>query len=230
MNECNTLKCYFYERDDHFILCVENAQPKHEDMILHAWFEKTDTGYEKVYPMESGVDQLWYKNIEDRELIKNNFARLGPSMFGGVFDWSSVMTALAQRFAENGVEWYIFGSSCEAVRGMSVTPNDIDIIVHTKDFYKVKELFPDHIVEPFVDNKGTWLIRYFGRLCINGAIIDIVADEKMNKENHCYERLSWNGYDVFAEPFKTRYALEKKRGRADRLHAMEEWKRKSAAS
>ena len=217
------MKCYCYEKDDNFILCVEDADPQHEDAILHAWFTRIETGFEKIYPMENGADKSWYKNTEDKERIKKNFARLGQSLFSGAFDWNRAMSTLAQMFFENEVEWYIFGSSCEMVRGIKIIPNDIDIIVHTKDFYKVKELFPDNIIEPFVDNKNTWLVRYFGRLCINGAIVDIVADDKMNRENHHYDLLSWNGYDVLAEPFEIRYALEKERGRINRLKAMDEY-------
>jgi len=215
------MKCYCYEKDDNFILRVEDVETDREDIILHAWFEKTNTGFEKIYPMESGTDKSWHKNIEDKERIKSNFSRLGQSMFSGSFDWSSIMMTLAQIFLENNVEWYVFGSSCEMVRGINISPNDIDIIVHTKNFYKVKELFPDNVVEPFVDNKGSWLVRYFGRLCIGGAIVDVVADEKMNRENHHYDLLSWNGFSVYAEPFETRYALEKKRGRSERLKVME---------
>jgi len=224
MEKGENMKCYCCEKDDNFILCVEDVEVEHENIFQHAWFKKTDTRFEKVYPMESGADKSWYKNTDDKERIKSNFSRLGQSMFSGVFHWNSVMMTLAQAFFENSVEWYIFGSSCEMVRGINITPNDIDIIIHTRNFYKVKELFPDNVVEPFVDNNGTWLVRYFGRLCIGGAIVDIVADEKMNRENHHYDSLSLNGFSVYAEPFETRYALEKERGRAERLKAMEEWR------
>jgi len=190
---------------------------------LHAWFEKLGNKFIKTYPMESGADKSWYKNIEEKERIKSNFARLGQSMFEGIFDWKRVLLTLAQKFLGNGIEWYIFGSSCEIVRGIDIKPNDIDIIVHTKDFYKVKDVFPDNIVEPFVDNKDTWLVRYFGRLCVDGAIVDIAASEKMNIENHCYDKVMYNGFNLYIEPFQTRYALETKRNRADRLKAMEEY-------
>jgi len=217
------MKCYCYEADTDFILCVENAEPECEDVILHAWFKKTDNGYEKTYPMESGMDKSWYKKTAEKELIKKNFACLGQSMFSGMFDWERVLLTLAQNFSENGIEWYLFGSSCEAARGVDIVPNDIDIIVHTKDFYKVKEIFPDNMVEPFVDNKNTWLVRYFGRLCVGGAIVDIVADEKMNRENRQYEKLLWNNFNVLVEPFETRYALEVERNRVDRLKAMRKY-------
>ena len=215
------MKCYCYEINDNFILCVEGAGGEHEETILHAWFEKSDNKFIKTYPMERGVDKLWYKNTEEKERIKNNFARLGSSMFEGIFDCESVLLALAQKFSENGVEWYLFGSSCEFVRGIDIKPNDIDIIVHTRDFYKVKDIFPNNIVEPFVDNNNTWLVRYFGRLCVGGAIVDIAASEKMNFENHHYDKVTWNGFDLYAQPFQTRYSIETKRSRVDRLKAME---------
>ena len=217
------MNCYCYEEDGDFILCVENAEAECEDIILHAWFEKTANGYIKKHPMENGVDKSWYKNTEDKELIKRNFAGLGQTMFGGVFDWKAVLLTLAEKFAERGIEWYVFGSSSETVIGVDIKPNDIDIIVHTKDFYRVKDIFADNVVEPFVDNKDTWLVRYFGRLCVGGAIVDIVASEKMNLENHHYDKVLWNGFEVFSEPFQTRYALETKRNRPHRLMAMEEY-------
>ena len=148
--------------------------------------------------MESGVDDAWFRKTEDKELIGRNFARLGRSMFEGEFDWKGVLRLLAQRFSENGIEWYIIGSTSEAVLGADVRPHDIDVVVHTRDFYKVKSVFRDCVVEPFVDNKGTWVVRYFGRLCLNGALVDIAADERMNLENHQhqYYNTSWNGYDL----------------------------------
>ena len=55
--------------------------------------------------------------------------------------------------------------------GVDIIPYDIDIGVQEQDFYKIKELFFNYMVEPFVDNKGmySWFPQYFGRLCINGV-------------------------------------------------------------
>lgn len=167
--------------------------------------------------MDDGVDAY------DKELVKRNFARLGQSMFEGVFDWKNVLLLIAQKFLDNGIEWYIIGSTSEAVLGVNIKPHDIDIIVHTKDFYKVKNIFSDYVVEPFVDNKGTWLVRYFGRLCLDGALVDIAADEKMNLGNHQYDKVSWNDYDIFIEPLQVRYQTELDRNREERIKAIDEY-------
>lgn len=213
------MKCYCYETETEFIFCVEDADIKFEDNLQAALWKKTDKKFIKAYPkeMDDGVD------AKDKELVKRNFARLGQLMFEGVFDWKKVLLLLAQKLSDNGIEWYIIGSASEAVLGVNIKPHDIDIIVHTRDFYKVKSIFPDYIVEPFVDNKGTWLVRYFGRLCLDGALLDIAADEKMNLENHQYDKVSWNDYDIFIEPLQVRYQTELDRNRKERIKAIEEY-------
>ncbi len=214
------MNCYCYETETEFVFCVEDADEKLEGNLNDAWFKKTDKGFLKIYnkDMESnGVGE------EDKELVKRNFARLGQSMFEGVFDWRNVLLSIAQKFTDGGIEWYIIGSAGDAVLGVNIEPRDIDIIVHTRDFFKARSIFTDYIVEPFVDNKGTWLVQYFGRLCLGGAIVDIAADEGMNAENRRYEEVSWNGYDVLIEPLSIRYRTEIKRKREDRIKAIEEY-------
>jgi len=214
------MKCYCYETESDLVLCVEDADARLEEAIQHAWFNKTDKGFTKVYPMkdkENGVEK------EDIELVKRNFARLGQSMFEGMLDcdWEKALLLFAQKCSESKIEWYIFGSVSDAVRSINIQPHDIDIVVHTRDFFKIKKLFPDSVVEPFVDNKGTWLVRYFGRLCLSGALFDIVADDKMNLENHQYDKAAWNNYNFYIENLQARYQLELKRGREDRIKAIE---------
>jgi len=213
------MKCYCYDTESEFVFCVQDADPRLEDVIQHAWFKKTDEGFTKIYPNIEGNGI----GTEDKELISRNFARLGQSMFEGMlgFDWRNPLSLFAQKCLDNGIEWYIIGSISEAVLGVNIKPHDIDIIIHTRDFFRVKNLFPDSVVEPFVDNKGTWLVRYFGRLCLAGALFDIAADEGMNLGNHQYDRVSWNGYDVYIEPLHVRYQTEIKRKREDRIKAIE---------
>jgi len=79
--------------------------------------------------------------------------------------------------------------------------------------------------EPFVDNRGTWVVRYFGRLCIEGVMVDVAADESMNEERHDYEGFAWDGMALRIEPLPVRYATERERGRLGRVHAFEAYLR-----
>jgi len=221
------MKCCCYETETEFIYCVEGAQGKFFK-ILQAdpyWTKNDGDKFIKIYRTDLGWDDAWYLVPGYKEKIADNFARFGRAWIEGVFDWEKVMLTLAQKFAENGIEWYIIGSSSEAVLGVDIRPHDIDIAVHTGDFYKVRDLFFDYTMEPLGDNKGSWLVRYFGKLCIDGASVDIAADEKLNLENRTTscDKVKWSGYDVFIEPLQARYEVEIQRGRKDRIRAIEKY-------
>jgi hypothetical protein len=53
----------------------------------------------------------------------------------------------------------------------------------------------------------------------------VCADEKMNLENHQYDKTTWNNYDVYIEPLQVRYQLELQRNREDRIKAMEAYRK-----
>jgi len=221
------MKCYCYETETEFIYCVEGAEGRlYDNLQTDQYWKKTDDGkFVKIYPMDVGWNDAWYLVPGYKEAVINNFARLGQSWIAGIFDWKKVLLFLAQKFTENKIEWYIMGSVSEAVLGVDITPHDIDIVVHTRDFYKVRDLFREYVVEPLGDNKGNWLVRFFGKLCIDGASVDIAADDKMNIENRQsqYEKTTWNGYDVFIVPLKNRYGVEVQRDRKDRITAIEKF-------
>ena len=227
------MKCYCCETDTEFIYCVEDAQGKTYDKLqADPYWTKTDDGkFIKVYHLNTGWDDAWYMAPEYKEAVINNFTRFGQSWIEGVFDWEKVLLILARIFKENGIEWYIIGSVSEAVLGVDIIPHDIDIGVHTRDFYKVKDLTRQYVIEPLGDNKGNWIVRYFGKLYIDGASVDIAADDYFNIENrqYPYEKVSWKDYDVFIEPLQKRYEVEIQRGRKDRIKAIENWKKAQEA-
>jgi hypothetical protein len=211
------MECYCEETKDKFIFYVENAEKEFIENIEHAWFKLENGKYSKEYP----------NNFKDKEIIKLNFQRLGEEMFKSKGDWKKSLDFMAKRCLENDIEWYITGSISEAILGVNIKPHDIDFIVHERDFYKVKELFINNMVEPFVDNKGTWVVQYFGRLCINGVMVDIAADKKMNSENYSYKIIEWKGYSIKIEHLEKRYEIEKQRKRTDRIKKIEEYMKKS---
>jgi len=219
------MNCYCYETKTKFIFCVEGASGKIYDLLKAEpyWMQADTCKFIKVYPMDTNWDDAWYLDTAYKETVKRNFTRLGQSWIEGVFNWQRVLTLLAQMFNKNKIEWYIIGSASEAVLGVDINPHDLDIVVHTRDFYKVKDLSRDYVIEPLGDNKGNWLVRYFGKLCVDGASVDIAADDKLNMENNRehYEKVTWNGYEVYITPLSERYKVEIQRGRTDRITAIE---------
>jgi hypothetical protein len=207
------MKCYCYENETEFIFCIENAEIEYEKNIEAAWFQKKENKYLKIYP----------RDIDDKEIIKYNFLNFGESMFKLDGNWEKTLYFFANKCLENNIKWYITGSVSEAIIGVKIKPHDIDIVIHTSDFYKVKNLFIDYLIEPFVDNHGNWVVRYFGRLCVDGVMIDVVADESRNNNNHIYETVNWKDFKINIEPLKQRYEIELQRKREKNIKAIEEY-------
>lgn len=219
------MKCYCYETNSDFIFCVEDVENAQlEEFVKYKGWEEKDGKLLMPYP------QHMFSNPRDKELINNNFSRLGQAVFeSGLlgFDWEKALETLAQKFEESEIEWYLIGSASDAVRGVEVKPGDIDIVVHTKDYDKVKNIFysyfSDSIISPFSDNKGLFPLQYIARLFLDGALFEVAADEKWNLGNRepIYEKITWHGYNFYVEALQLRYEIETWRKREDRIKAIE---------
>lgn len=221
------MKCYCYETDLEFIFCVEDVENSQlEDVIKHAAWKKYDGKF------ILSCSQHEFSNLREKDLVSKNFTRLGQAMFESMllgFNWEKSLELIAQKFKENGIEWYIVGSVSDAVRGINVKPGDMDIVVHTRDFNKAKDIcffnFPDSVIAPFSDIQRTCPLQCFGRLFLAGALVDIAADENWNLESRQpkYEKTSWNGYDIYIDSLQLRYQTEINRKREDRIKAINEY-------
>ena len=231
------MKCYCYETDSEFIFCVEAVENTQlEDTIKHKAWNEVDGKFILSYPQSS------FSNRHEKKLISNNFANLGQGMFESSivgFDWEEPLSQIAQKFTANGIEWYLVGSICDTIRGIGVKPSDIDIVIHTRDFDKVKELcyscFAETVIAPFTD-QAALALRYFGRMFLGGALVEIAADEVWNLESRQqkheksvwhnykqpeYTKTIWHGYDLYLETLQHRYQIELVRKRMDKIKAIE---------
>ena len=236
------MKCYCYEADSKFFFCVEDVENKKlEEIIQHLAWKKADGKFLASYSQNA------FSNQREKELISDNFSRFGQAMLEASlsgFDWKKPLALFAKKFNENGIEWYIVGSVGDALRGVDIKPFDIDIVVHTKDFYKAKDIcyydFPDSvIIWPFADGEKTNPLQYFGRLFFAGALIEVAADETWNLESRQkgfwkftppisqYEKASWNGHDVYLESLQLRLQIEMARNRKDRVKALKKYLRRT---
>jgi len=208
------MNCYCIETEEKFIYCVENVEKKYIKNIEHAWFKKEDGKFIKEYP----------NNFDNKDIIKNNFYKYGESMFKSEGNWKHSLKLFAEKCKSENIKWYIFGSASEAIIGVDIKPFDLDIIIHVDHFYKAEKIFLEYLVEPFVDNRKTWVVQFFGRICIAGIMIDIVAEEKLNEENNEYKKILWENYDLKIYPLLKRYRIEKEgKNRKERIKKKEEY-------
>ena len=78
-----------------------------------------------------------------------NFPRHIGSMLhqtaSGVAPWDEALTALLDRAA--GVDWWLTGSAALAVRGVEVSPRDLDLVTDAAGAQRLGELLADALVE-----------------------------------------------------------------------------------
>jgi hypothetical protein len=217
------MKCYCVETNDKFIYCVENAENKFIKNIEAAWFKWDNDKYIKEYS----------NNFDDKEIIKNNFPKLGEELFKSKGNWKESLKLFAKKCYEYNIKWYITGSVSEAVMGVEIIPHDIDIFLHERDYLKIKDLFLNCMIEilPIPEKKPfswirSWPIQHFGRFCINGILFEIVADKNRDTEEHYFNKIMWEGYLLNIEKLETRYEIEKQRNRTERIKKIEEYMEK----
>jgi hypothetical protein len=83
-------------------------------------------------------------------------------------------------------------------------------------------LFLEYLIEPFVDTNG-WLVKYFGKILIEGKMFDIVADKKVFAYFNDYDKILWKKYETKVEPIKKRYEIEIQRNRIERIKKIKEY-------
>jgi len=67
------------------------------------------------------------------------------------------------------VDWFLGGSAALAIRGASVRPHDLDLIVSDADSVRVGELLADDILEPVA--RGEWpLSIWWGRAFLHARV------------------------------------------------------------
>lgn len=198
------MQCFCRETDSEFILCVEGAPESAWDEIRKAFFEQEQTSFTKRYAA----------SVLDKETIRENFPKYAPDMFTRrTFDWPQALATFAEIAAAHNITWYLTGSMAAVVRGIDIVPHDIDIIVETTAFEKTRVAFREYLLEPFVDNEGAWVVRYFGRLCIAGVMVDIAADESRDTRAMKLESVAWGPYTLRTETLQTCLEVNMQRGR-----------------
>lgn len=200
------MKCYCKETESEFIFCVEDAPESAWDEVEMAFFQKEETCFYKKYP----------NDIPDKEIISKNFSIYAPDMFlRKYFDWEKALDTFYNIAKENSINWYLAGSMVATIRGIEIVPHDIDITVNVEDFEKTRVAFSKYIIEPFVDNGGSWVVRYFGRLCISGVMIDIAADQSLQPHNMELDDVCWRHYSLKTETLQKCFDINVIRNRSE---------------
>lgn len=217
-----------FKEDEKNIFFIVSEYPDEYKSILESQFYSLENGkFVKKFP----------NNIDNMERIKKNFKNNAEEMFlqMGYFkkvEWEKALLSFISMVEGHDIDWWLTGSCALSVRGISVEPHDVDIMLDSKDIDKIKNIFSDYIVEPITSSKG-WVVDYFGVLFLN-ARVDLAFDpqEFVDKPEPSdfglyalkhIEKVIWNGSIIKVPPLELQLQVNKRRERYDRVKAIEDY-------
>jgi hypothetical protein len=121
-------------------------------------------------------DREWFvrefpPNAKWLEEASSDFVRYAPTMLrqtaSGVAPWDGALLAFLDRV--DGVGWWLAGSAALAVRGVAVSPRELDVITDRAGAERLGELLTDRLVEP-VSAGDTWVARWWGRAFLGAGV------------------------------------------------------------
>ena len=93
-----------------------------------------------------------------------------------------VLKFIANVLGRENVRWALVGSLNLALQGVDVEPEDIDIVTDREGILKIGELLRDFVVEEIRYKEGKKMAACFGKLNVNGVLIDIIGDPRMRED------------------------------------------------
>jgi hypothetical protein len=142
--------------------------------------------------------------------------------------WEEGLLEFLRRIDDSGLEWWLYGSAALAVRGIDITPGDID--VNVSDAHRVGRIFDDLLVTPVEELEG-WAAKRLGR-AFHEAIVEWLSEPHPEKDDpanpceygpHVAERLEtveWRGRRLRVPPLAVQLAVSERRGLADRVQSI----------
>ena len=143
--------------------------------------------------------------------------------------WRETLSEVSRRLNGAGVDWWLTGSAALAVRGLPLTPVDLDLVVADGDAHRVGELLLDGLIEPV--SPADWFCRWFGRAVLGARVewvggVGPAADEPEVTDfglvaAGSLETLRWEGEEIRVPLVGLQRAVSVRRGLADRVRLID---------
>lgn len=218
-------------KDDHFQFRIQQVPEKYHPSLKESYYQQEGDTFFKSYSA----------TIPHIQTIGENFIKNGQSMLDQLaglapVPWEDALSFFAERMKDTGVEWLLVGSLNLLVRGIEVTPRDVDVICYLKDMEKVQSLFGDVVMEP-LQGCDNWVAKAYGAL-FHKALISIAFDtldcldqtEPTDAGPYAMahaETVIWKGYSLRVPPLELSVNINRRRGRLDRVELIEDYLKKA---
>ncbi len=179
--------------------------------------------------VEDGVARGFPSASPHLDRIYETFARRADDLFAqraGVrpVPWEPALESIIRRLERQSIDWWLVGSAALAVRGLAVTPGDVDLAVDAAGACRLGEALLDDLIEPVVPVEG-WVCDWFGR-AFPGALVEWVGgvNERADLPTASAfgpiaarrrETVNWRGHRLHVPPLDLQLAVSEARGRTE---------------
>jgi hypothetical protein len=207
---------------------VSELDPAYYNTMRDLAFSQVEDSHAKVFPTNSPHLDRCYQNFERyaEELILQA-ARVHPA------PWEQALLALLEKIEDQGINWWLVGSAALAVRGMHISPRDIDLSVDDEGAHKLGEVLLDQVVQP-VEATEDWICNWFGRAFLHTRLewvggVDERADTPEISDfgptaANRRETIFWHGHLLQIPPLDLQLIVSERRGLTERVEEIKHFK------
>jgi hypothetical protein len=200
---------------------VSTLDPVSQDRLEHLGYLGIggDLFATRWFPDGPSIPRYYERFAASIESMVLQSARLVP------IPWEEALEVFLRRVAGSKLTWWLYGSAAVAVRGIEISPGDIDISVDEP--YLAGEIFDDLLVTPVEELDG-WVARYVGR-AFDAAIIEWTSDPHADNDGPArpgefgpnvaplIENIEWHGRQIGVPPLSVQFATCQRRGQTERI-------------
>lgn len=144
--------------------------------------------------------------------------------------WDRALFDLLRRIEGTSIDWWLLGGAALAVRGLDVSPGDIDLVVADDAMTRVEDLLLDHVIQPVVQTPG-WVHNSFARAFLHcrvewvGGVCSLaddpdISDQGPYAQDHL-ETVRWHGHEIRIPPLALQLEVCRRRGLTERVRIIE---------
>lgn len=205
-------------------LAVECDDPAFRAALAELYFHVEDGRYVRRFPSHSVTDAIYARFQANLRPLLRQTARIERA------PWDDALREAARRLERAELDWWLTGSAALAVRGLPVSPRDLDLVVSDGDAPRVATAFEDAVIEPPVAVEG-WFCRWWGRAWLGARVewvggVTEAADEPEPTDfglvaAAALEEVRWEGRVIRIPPLELQRAVSARRGLSDRVQLID---------
>ena len=187
-------------------------------------FTAGDGRWSRAFPAGTAhLDRAWANFQRLVEPCLRQAAGLDP------VPWQEALTEVCRRLNGAGVHWWLAGSAALAVRGIPVTPGDLDLIVADQDAHRVGDLLLGGLIEPVAP--ADWFCRWWGRAMLGARVewvggVGPAADQPETTDFGLVaaanlQVVRWRDEQIRVPPLELQRAVSARRGLTERVRLID---------